>query len=62
LSGAFPVGVRVHDAGARARAGTRRFIVTGHGAKSVADSYGEFPVDALFRELRKIPILKLDKV
>lgn len=29
--------------------------ITGHGSKSVADTYGEFPVDALFRELCKIP-------
>jgi integrase len=33
--------------------------LTGHGAKSVADSYGEFPVDALFRELCKIPPLEI---
>ena len=33
--------------------------ITGHGTKSVADSYGEFPVDALFRELRKIPPLEI---
>ncbi|GGI34566.1 hypothetical protein GCM10010987_80010 [Bradyrhizobium guangdongense] len=33
--------------------------ITGHGSKSVADSYGEFPVEALYRELRKIPALNL---
>jgi integrase len=33
--------------------------VTGHGARSVADSYGEFPVEALFREICKIPEIKL---
>ncbi|MGJ5051143.1 DUF6538 domain-containing protein [Bradyrhizobium oligotrophicum] len=33
--------------------------ITGHGSKSVADSYGEFPVEALFRELCKIPSLDL---
>jgi hypothetical protein len=29
--------------------------MTGHHRKTVADSYGEFPVDALHRELLKIP-------
>ena len=29
--------------------------ITGHGRKTVADMYGEFPVDALYRELSKIP-------
>lgn len=33
--------------------------ITGHGSRSVADSYGEFPVEALFRELSKIPTLSL---
>ena len=33
--------------------------ITGHGTKSVADSYGEFPVEALFRELCKIPRLEI---
>ncbi len=33
--------------------------ITGHGARSVADSYGEFPVDALLREISKIPKLEL---
>jgi integrase len=33
--------------------------ITGHGSKSVADSYGEFPVEALFREISKIPKLQL---
>jgi integrase len=35
--------------------------ITGHGSKSVADSYGEFPVEALFRELCKIPALEMEK-
>lgn len=29
--------------------------ITGHHRKTVADSYGEFPIEALFRELVKIP-------
>jgi integrase len=29
--------------------------MTGHGSKSVADAYGEFPVEALHRELCKLP-------
>jgi hypothetical protein len=33
--------------------------ITGHGARSVADSYGEFPVEALFREISNIPKLAL---
>ncbi len=33
--------------------------ITGHRRKTVADGYGEFPVDALFRELKKIPPLVL---
>lgn len=33
--------------------------ITGHTSKSVADSYGEFPVEALFREISKIPVLDL---
>lgn len=33
--------------------------ITGHGTKSVADSYGEFPVEALFRELCRIPPLEM---
>src|SRR5882757_5624233 len=33
--------------------------ITGHGARSVADSYGEFPVAALLREISKIPKLEL---
>lgn len=36
--------------------------ITGHGSKSVADSYGEFPVEALFREISKIPVLDLASV
>jgi hypothetical protein len=31
--------------------------ITGYGRKSVADSYGEYPVDALYREISKIPDL-----
>jgi len=33
--------------------------LTGHGSRSVADSYGEFPVEALYREICKISELKL---
>jgi integrase len=33
--------------------------ITGHGRKTVADSYGEFPIAALEREISKIPALKL---
>jgi integrase len=33
--------------------------MTGHRRKSVADSYGEFPMEALYRELVKIPALNL---
>jgi integrase len=33
--------------------------MTGHGRKTVADTYGEFPPDAMLRELRKIPYLEL---
>jgi hypothetical protein len=29
--------------------------ITGHHRKTIADAYGEFPVEALFRELSKIP-------
>jgi integrase len=29
--------------------------ITGHHRKTVADSYGEFPIEALYRELCKIP-------
>jgi hypothetical protein len=32
--------------------------ITGHHKKTVADSYGEFPIEALHRELLKIPTLK----
>lgn len=35
------------------------YAITGHGSRSVADSYGEFPVEALLRELSKIPSLNL---
>ncbi len=33
--------------------------ITGHAAKSDGDSYGEFPIEALFRELCKIPALEI---
>jgi integrase len=33
--------------------------ITGHATRSVADSYGEFPIEALFREICKIPALEL---
>ena len=33
--------------------------ITGHATKSVADSYGEFPIEALYREICKIPALEL---
>jgi integrase len=33
--------------------------ITGHHRKTVADSYGEFPIDALFREITKIPAFDL---
>lgn len=29
--------------------------ITGHGRRTVADNYGEYPVEALYRELSKIP-------
>ena len=29
--------------------------ITGHARKTVADRYGEYPVEALYRELQKIP-------
>lgn len=35
--------------------------ITGHGRKTVADMYGEFPIDALLRELKKIPSIPLDR-
>ena len=31
--------------------------ISGHGKKSVADAYGEYPAEALYRELIKIPAL-----
>jgi hypothetical protein len=34
--------------------------ITGHHRKTVADSYGEFPIEALFRELCKIPKIKTE--
>jgi integrase len=33
--------------------------ITGHGSRSVADAYGEFPIAALYRELSKIPALQV---
>lgn len=33
--------------------------MTGHGRKTVADTYGEFPPDAMLRELSKIPTLQV---
>jgi hypothetical protein len=33
--------------------------ITGHGRKTVADSYGEFPVAALQRDIQKIPAVEL---
>jgi integrase len=33
--------------------------ITGHAAESDGDSYGEFPIEALFRELSKIPTLEV---
>jgi integrase len=32
--------------------------ITGHGRKDVADAYGEYPIDALARELAKIPAIR----
>ena len=34
--------------------------MTGHGSKSVADAYGEFPVEALYREICRIPHVNID--
>lgn len=34
--------------------------MTGHGRKTVADTYGEFPPAAMLRELNKIPALKFE--
>ncbi|WP_187278805.1 tyrosine-type recombinase/integrase [Methylobacterium sp. WL12] len=33
--------------------------ITGHGRRTVADSYGEYEMSALYRELMKIPMLNL---
>jgi hypothetical protein len=33
--------------------------MTGHGRKTVADTYGDFPPDAMLRELSKIPPLEV---
>lgn len=33
--------------------------ITGHRSRTVADGYGEFPMEALHREISKIPTLKL---
>ena len=35
--------------------------MTGHGRKTVADTYGEFPLEAMMRELAKIPVLQLSE-
>jgi integrase len=35
--------------------------VTGHSRRTVSDTYGEFPVEALARELSKIPTLDLEQ-
>ena len=34
--------------------------ITGHHRKTVADSYGEFPIEAMYRELCKIPKIKIE--
>jgi integrase len=34
--------------------------ITGHFRKTVADSYGEFPIEAMVRELRKIPKMEIN--
>ena len=34
--------------------------ITGHHRKTVADSYGEVPIEAMYRELCKIPKLKIE--
>jgi integrase len=34
--------------------------ITGHGRRTVADNYGEYPVEALYRELSKIPAVVLE--
>jgi len=33
--------------------------LTGHSTKTVADSYGEFPIEALYRELLKLPLIPI---
>jgi hypothetical protein len=33
--------------------------ITGHHRKTVADTYGEFPIEALYREIAKIPAVRL---
>jgi integrase len=33
--------------------------ITGHHRKTVADTYGEFPIEALYRELCKIPKIEI---
>jgi len=35
--------------------------IVGHHRKTVADQYGEFPIEALKRELEKIPVLRLEE-
>ena len=34
--------------------------ITGHGSRSVADAYGEFPIEVLHRELSRFPRLSCD--
>jgi NAD(P)-dependent dehydrogenase (short-subunit alcohol dehydrogenase family) len=33
--------------------------LTGHHRKTIADCYGEFPIEALYRELTKIPPVEI---
>ncbi len=33
--------------------------ITGHGRRTVADRYGEFPMAALYREIQKIPAVDI---
>jgi integrase len=34
--------------------------ITGHHRKTVADTYGEFEIEALYREIAKIPVVQLE--
>jgi integrase len=34
--------------------------ITGHHRKTVADTYGEFPIEALYRELLKLPLIRIE--